>query len=163
MFQQIEEEARLERKRKKFKTAEDLKRKKCIKCGWCCNVRSCIPTPKELKKIAKFLTLTPKECINKYFAIDRENSEPIYFVKPIGINQKDLIGKFIPNDRTFNEGQCIFLDKNNLCKIHSVKPKHAKITSCWEGKEDDNFNPREAWEEGQLEKEFGIKVKEEEE
>lgn len=117
--------------KEQFKTAKDLGEKHCVKCGFCCYKRTCVPTPIELKKIAIFLRLSIKNTIKKYYCVDRQDSSNIYFVKPAGINQLDLLGRYIPSDRTYYEGKCIFLDKNNLCKIYSVRPNTARILECW--------------------------------
>lgn len=157
---------RLEELKKKLKPALDRKLNYCVKCGFCCNMRTCVPTPDELKKIAKYLKLTTKELINKFYAIDRQSFGDIYYVKPVGENIKDLSGKFIPSNRTYNEGKCIFLDKNNNCKIHKVKPKIAVMLKCWL-ENDDNYNKKtdelekkkktiDSWKPNRLKDEFGI-------
>jgi len=115
-----------------------MKRKtKCQKCGSCCQWRTCIPTPSELEEIAKFFKITIEGLIEKYFCIDIIQ-EDIFYVKPAGINQTDLLGKFIPSRRTWNEGKCIFLTDDNLCKIYEVRPKTAKIQKCWIHQKPDN-------------------------
>lgn len=157
------EENRLEKLRQKLKPADLRGEKKCVMCGFCCHRRTCIPTPEELKKIAEFLNLTPKKLINKFFAIDRQWLGKDYYVKPLSENILDLAGKFIPNDRTFNEGKCVFLDENNKCKIYPVRPKTAQIQKCWEEDEEDKENVIDSWKDNVLEKEFGIKVNEYEE
>lgn len=134
IFLVFDEINRMEILKKEFKTAEDLNVKHCVKCGFCCYYRTCIPTPDELKKIAEFLKLTVIDTIKKYYCIDKREYSNIYYVKPAGINQLDLLGKFIPIDRTYNEGKCIFLDDNNLCKIYIVRPKHAKNRKCWKSR-----------------------------
>lgn len=156
------ERYRLEELKEQFNTAKKLGLKKCNKCGFCCHRRTCAPTPEELKKIANFLKLTPTQLINKYYAIDRLWLANTYYVKPIGINQKDLRGKFIPSDRTFNEGKCIFLDKNNLCKIYPVRPNTAKICKCWSDKEYDPKDINSEWKGDKLKEEFGINGSKEE-
>lgn len=55
----------------------------------------------------------------------------MYYVKPAGENIRDLTGQFIPYDRTYNEGKCVFLDDNNLCEIYLVRPHTARIMECW--------------------------------
>ncbi len=161
MFQMFEEEARLEELKKELKPADLRKENKCVKCGFCCHRRTCIPTPEELKKIAEFLKLTPKELINKFFAIDTRFGGD-YYIKPLGENIKDLAGKFIPSERTYNEGKCIFLDINNECKIYPVRPITARTQECWN--DNNSSNEREKtlslWKDKILEKEFGIEIKE---
>ncbi len=157
-FMRREEEVRrLEKLKKRFKTAKDLGKKHCVRCGFCCYRRTCTPTPFELKKIAKFFKLTPAALIKKYFVIDKIKYNDPYYVKPAGENIKDLVGKFIPAERTFNEGKCIFLDKNNLCKIHPVRPQSARDCKCWEDEDTElGRDYIKAWKGNKLLKEFGI-------
>ena len=155
IFQQQMEGERLTELKKKLKPASLRGKKSCVKCGFCCHMRTCVPTPNELKRIAKYLNLTPEKLIKKYYAIDRNSDSSDYFVKPLGINIKDLAGKFIPSDRTFNEGKCVFLDKDSLCKIYSVRPQHAKKAQCWKSGESE-YNVFKFWEKNKLLKQFGI-------
>ena len=155
---------RLEKLENELKSARILNKKKCVCCGFCCNKRTCIPTPNELKEIAKFLKLTSTKLINKYFAIDKQGYGSDYYVKPLGINIKDLAGQFIPDERTYNEGQCIFLekDKNRFkCKIYLVRPNSAKLQECWNSSEK-SHSELSGWKENKLEKEFKIRVDEDE-
>lgn len=155
LFATSTEVGRLEKLEIKLKSAKIKGVKHCIKCGYCCNRRSCVPTPKELTKIAKFLKLKPKKCINTYFAIDRSSFGYNYIIKPVSSNIMDLAGKFIPSSRTFNEGRCVFLSKHNLCKIYPVRPKSAKICKCWE-EEQIEYDVNGFWEENKLKTIFGI-------
>jgi len=158
------EASRLDELEQKLKSARVRGENKCVKCGFCCHKRTCIPTPDELKKIAEFLNLTPKELISKFFAIDCQSFSDDYYVKPVGINIKDLVGKFIPSDRTFNEGKCIFLGKDNNCKIYPVRPKSAKLQKCWEENKEkaDVSDVLSFWKGNILKKEFGIEINENE-
>lgn len=151
------ERARLEELKEKFNTAEKLGVSECQKCGFCCHKRTCIPTPSELVEISKFLNLTVKETINKYFCMDSASFSSIYYVKPAGINNLDLVGKYIPNDRTYNEGKCVFLTDENLCKIYTVRPEQAKKQACWK-KPTHNKNINFSWREGVLEKIIGCEI-----
>lgn len=162
MFQRLEEEKRIIELRKKFTTAKDARKDTCIKCGFCCHRRPCIPTPAEVRIIARYLKITPSALINEFCTIDKRNDDydnTTYFVKPMGINQKDLAGKFIPTHRTFNEGKCIFLSDKNLCKIHKVKPKHARNGGCYWPPSTDPL-ASDSWKGDMLIKEFGIDGKE---
>lgn len=148
LFAQVEEDARVAELMKHFKTAKKAGVKYCLKCGFCCNKRSCIPTPDELRQVAKYLDCTTTELIKKYYCVDARGIT--VFVKPAGVNQKDLVGQFIPWKRTFNEGKCIFLDKDNTCKIYEVRPKTARTMECWTERgevwEDDYWDElMEAW------------------
>ena len=153
---------RLNRLEQEMKSARILGKKECVRCGFCCHKRTCIPMPNDIKKTAKFIKLTPIELINKYYSIDKQSSgSDDYYVKPLGENIKDLAGKFIPDDRTFNEGKCIFLEqdgKRTKCKIYSVRPLSAKLMECW-NKDDKCKQHQEiynSWKGNQLKKQFGI-------
>lgn len=163
LFKQYETRIKLELLEKKLKSARILGKKKCVQCGFCCHQRTCIPTPAELKKIAKFFKLSVKELINKYYAIDRKWTDNTYYVKPVGTKIKDLAGKFIPSDRTFDEGRCIFLEKKGKkfsCKIYPVRPKQAKGMKCW--KEEILYDPVKSWKKNKLLTIFGIDGRKEE-
>lgn len=158
IFKQFEEQDRLNRLEKRLKSARILGKKKCVQCGFCCNVRTCIPAPAELKKIAKFLKLSTNDLINKYYAIDRKWTDNAYYVKPVGTKIKDLAGKYIPSNRTYNEGKCIFLEKKGKkfsCKIYPVRPKTARILRCWI-KETPKYDSIKYWKKNKLLTMFGI-------
>ena len=137
IFKVIEEQERLAKLKIKMNPADLQKKKKCVMCGFCCNCRTCIPTPTEAEKIAEFLKISVKEMINKYYAIDKNGKYYNFHIKPLGKNILDLGGKIIPDERTWNEGACVFLNENNKCKIHKVKPKSAQIMRCWEDNEEE--------------------------
>ena len=127
----------------------------CIKCGFCCHRRTCMPTPDEVETIADFLKMDVKELVKEYFAVDV--SCDVYFLRPLGVNILDLGGEFIPSRRTYNEGKCVFLDEDNLCSIYPVRPETARQTECW--KEDDmDFmgDIRKAWSPNKLKSRFRI-------
>ena len=159
MLQEQSEMERLRELETRLKSASILKKKHCVRCSYCCHQRTCTPTPNELKKIAKFLKMTPTELIEKYYAIDRKTGSNVYYVKPVGENIKDLIGGFISSSRTWNEGKCIFLKKKS-CKIYPVRPKTAQVMKCWEGNEEEqdiNYkNILDSWKGNKLKKEFGF-------
>ncbi len=102
----------------------------CVQCGACCHTRPCVPTPDELHTITAHLGLSLHELTTMYFCVD--NYEGTYHLKPAGENQMDLVGRYIPTMRTYNEGKCIFLQEDNTCRIHAVKPRTASETNCWE-------------------------------
>jgi len=105
--------------------------KGCVQCGFCCHAKSCIPMPDELVRIADFLKLTPRRLIQKYYIIDCNDFEEGYFVRPAGRDVMDLVGDFVPAERTYTEGRCIFLEKNNMCRIYPVRPLSTRIQRCW--------------------------------
>lgn len=143
MFRLLQEQARLKQLRLTFKTAEDLKQTSCVCCGYCCHRRSCIPSPQEVVKIAEFLKLTIEEMIEKYFVIDTMDGT-LFYIKPVGENRLYLRGRIPSAEETFNEGKCIFLDENNKCKIHPVKPREAQEKKCWE-KDESSYEGNKTW------------------
>ena len=117
--------------------AVDKGLKTCQKCGYCCALRPCLPTPEELKNIAKFLKLPLKECVENYFVVD-DLGRGTEIIFPAKETQKDITGEWVPCDRTYDTGYCIFLDKETkLCKIYPVRPKQARNVECWNESEED--------------------------
>ena len=113
------------------KRALDLKKEECLKCGYCCGMRPCIPTPEELKEIAKFLKMKVNEMVEKYFVCDSYDWMN-KFIFPAKETQLDITGTFIDSDRTYDTGYCVFFDKKKKeCKIYPVRPQHARETDCW--------------------------------
>jgi Fe-S-cluster containining protein len=157
LWKQEAESRRLQELRKQFTTAEDVGANECQKCGYCCHKRTCIPTPDELKKIAEFLGLSVIDAIKQYFCVDTQRYD-YYWVKPLGANRLDRGGQLLDADETFDEGKCVFLTDDNLCRIHDVKPASAKAQRCWmesggatgwdgwKNGELDELYPREEWE-----------------
>ena len=135
-MKEFEEQFRLERLEKKLGSARLIQENHCVSCGFCCKKRTCIPSPDELVDIAEYLKTTPEKLISTKFVIDRLTFKSPYFVKPAASNITDLVGKFVPSDRTFNEGTCVFLKKNNRCEIYYVRPKSAKVMECWNDNKD---------------------------
>lgn len=116
----------------KGKRAVDLGKQECQRCGFCCAMRPCIPTPNELRTIAEFLNMTTKECVQKYFVVDRLGGRETKFIFPAKESQTDITGRFIDWERTYDKDYCIFYDKEGRkCKIYPVRPEYAKTTSCW--------------------------------
>lgn len=143
ILRRFEEQERLDNLKKQFKDANDLETDHCVQCGYCCHRRTCIPTPDELNKIADFLELSIKETMEKYFCIDFYDG--VYVMKPAGINQLDLLGDYIPTERSFNEGKCIFLKDNNDCGIYPVRPISAKDSFCGKEYKEVVRNPIPFW------------------
>jgi len=138
----------------KGKRAVDLNKKECLKCGYCCARRPCIPTPEELRNIAKFLDMNLKEMVNKLFVCDSLPFSNTKYIFPAKTTQLDIVGSYITWKRTYDEGYCIFNDPyTHLCKIYPVQPRIAKETNCWE--KGTNYDPIPSWENINL-SEFGI-------
>jgi len=128
------------------KRACDINKKTCQRCGHCCAKRPCIPTPRELHKIADFLGIPTKEAVKKYFLIDSFSSSPDgdKFIFPCKDTQTDITGQYIEAERTYDKGYCIFYDKiKKECKIHPVRPMDARLYKCWKG--ETKYNPVKAW------------------
>lgn len=153
MFRQSIESDRLHGLRAKLRPAEMRGAKGCVQCGYCCNVRSCIPTPDELVVIAEFLKVSTEALIDEYFVID-VGDDTNYFLKPAGENTLEYVGEFLPASETFGEGACVFL-KENKCKIYEVRPKSARQVECW-NKDEELFDAKPSWADDQLQKRFDM-------
>jgi len=122
----------LSTERKKHRTADQLGKEECQKCGFCCLRRTCIPTLKEFKEVAHYLGITPKELAEKYSVVDTER-DGSFHIKWANEAQLDLTGTYPPYNRTYDKGYCIFFDKETLlCKIYPVRPLTAHTCKCWE-------------------------------
>lgn len=113
----------------------------CVQCGWCCARRTCVPSPEELIKIADYLKITVKELLHKYYVIDRstiDNIGLVYHPRPANQSQTDLVGKFLPAERTYDVDKCIFQDDQYRCIIYPVRPKQAHQSECWNQSEERN-------------------------
>lgn len=121
----------------KHRRADQLKRTECLRCGYCCAARPCIPTPQELIKIAKFLKMNIVDMVKKFFVADRIGGCNQTIIFPAKKTQKDITGTFISCQRGYDIGYCIFFDEEeHLCKIHPVRPLMAAAHKCWK---DDKF------------------------
>jgi Fe-S-cluster containining protein len=149
ILRQLEYRAQIEKEIAKRKPAFTQNLTHCIRCGYCCITRTCIPHPNEMPIIAKFLKLTTQELISQYMVGDELGGH--YFLRWANIIQLDLLGKFLPLDRTYDVGQCIFYNEEKReCKIYPVCPEDAKLCECWSDKKlvkSENF-----WKKGDLEK-----------
>jgi len=150
----------IESEKAKHTRAVDVGKSECTRCGYCCLQRPCIPTPDELEKIIEFLGLTAFDAIKKFFLIDSLGTDETKFIFPAKETQLDITGKYIPSERTFDEGYCIFYDKReHNCKIWPVRPKTARVMECWTENDDITDKTLEetlkAWENFDFSK-FGI-------
>ena len=125
----------------KHTRAVDIGKKECIRCGYCCLQRPCIPTPTEFEVIAKFLGLTLSDTLKKFFVIDALESGGTKFVFPAKDTQLDITGQYVPWRRTYDEGYCIFYDKKeHKCKIWPVRPETARVQNCWDKRSDEEID-----------------------
>ena len=159
-FKNRDKEAELARLEKKLGSARLLGKTECLRCGFCCHRKPCVPTPDEIPKIAEYLHLSVQDFISKYMLVDRMPADSSYYLRPVGAMTRDLAGKFLPADRSFHDGPCIFLQKSDdgyLCQIHPVKPESAKNGDCWNiWMEQHGLDFLHAWEHDELKKIFGL-------
>jgi len=161
-MRQTEEALNMQKLERKLQSARLVGADHCLKCGFCCHRRSCIPSPDEIPMIALFLKMSVDELLAKHYAVDRLGWRQPYHVKPVGENTKEFAGSFIPSHRTFDEGKCIFLRKsrNGLfrCEIYPVRPASARAAECWneQDKRPTVDDTMKEWEGEKLKKIFGI-------
>ncbi|MEN8613686.1 YkgJ family cysteine cluster protein [Dehalogenimonas sp. THU2] len=123
--------AQFAEEQKKHNMAKNSGSTSCQQCGYCCLQQPCVPEPGEFEAIARFLGMEPAELAQKYTVVNEDKKG--YFLLWIRETQGDIAGKYIPYYRTYDRGYCVFFDKeNHECKIHSVRPKSAKSSVCWE-------------------------------
>lgn len=119
------------------KRACDLGVTHCVQCGYCCLFKPCTLLPNEVKPIADFLGLSIKKLIKTYLVIDKCNKSN-HFLRVARETQMDLLGRFVPWDRTYDKGYCCFFDQEtHNCKIYPVRPTEAKHLECWTGHSQD--------------------------
>jgi len=120
----------LELQRQVHQTAALQGKKHCLKCGFCCLRRPCVPTPEEFKVIAAFLRLTPQELAQQYAVVDERLGK--YHILWANEAQTDVLGTLLSPQRTWDKGYCLFFDRKTAnCRIWPVRPLTAKVTKCW--------------------------------
>ena len=133
----------------KRRPAKERGLNKCINCGYCCT-KTCVPLPKELKLIAKYLNMTVKEMIDTYMVGDENDG--YYFLRWANTAQTDLLGEFLPDDRTYDIGMCIlFNETTRECKIYPVRPVDAREAGCWKKNDEYHTWSMRQWRRGILE------------
>ncbi len=123
----------------------------CEKCVECCTRTPGWFAPGEAEKAAKHMNLTMEAFINKYLVrdywcgdlTDKDHGDEgfsgdVYVWAPRKDGQK-----FYPGDpktatwgSAFDHGRCVFLDENDRCKIHAVKPKECRLSFGCDSKRD---------------------------
>lgn len=71
----------------------------CLDCANCCKSTPALLTKKDIKRIASFIKITPKQFIHKYVIED------------------------INGELSFRKVPCVFLEKDNKCSVYEVRPK----------------------------------------
>ena len=132
-------------------TADLQGKTQCVRCGYCCVQRTCVPIPDELPGIAEFLGLTVAELVATYMIGD--TVEGHYFLRFANIAQKDIVGQFVSVYRSYDRGPCMLLHDEEpcTCKIWPVRPQDAKEATCWADSED-RYAAARQWKKGDLER-----------
>lgn len=155
MINRLLEYERLDKLKQELRPADIRGVNHCVHCGFCCSRMSCELTPNEVKKISNFLNMKLIDCVNTYFTVD--SKEDFLFLRIVSENTKSFAGHYLTNEASFNQGRCIFLDDNNKCKIHKIKPATAKNFKCWTDDRDTEVwgNFKESWRNNEISS-FGL-------
>lgn len=99
----------------------------CESCARACLNRPGYFAPGEAIKAAEFLGLTLREFFDKYLVVDFQTDHTglkvsYYLLMPATVGEQGTVAGYIPK-----RGRCIFLNKENRCDIHSVKPKECRL------------------------------------
>ncbi|MBM4142250.1 MAG: YkgJ family cysteine cluster protein [Lentisphaerae bacterium] len=79
----------------------------CLRCGNCCRPRGYVfLAAGETARIAAFLGMTEAEFLDRYARLTRDTRRPSLIEKPAG--------------------SCIFLQADNTCRVHDVKPRQCR-------------------------------------
>jgi len=115
----------------------------CIRCGWCCFGRTCVPTPEEVEQIAAHLGMTVREMVEKYMVADSWCGH--YFLRWANTAQTDILGSYLTADRSFDLGDCILFDKEKGCLIYDVLPEDARRAGCLSNHSGDGRTATKSW------------------
>ena len=106
--------------------------------GACCSSANCCwrrpggLEPDDVPKIAKFLGITKRELFSTLLVVDELGEERVLLPARAHQVTMGLTGIFLPWRETYSlESPCVFLDEQNKCKIHEVKPKQCREFECW--------------------------------
>ena len=143
----------VERERSKRVPAVDRGATECVRCGWCCARRTCVPTPEEMPAIAEHLGLSVEELVKQYMVGDCMDGH--CFVRFANTEQQDVLGEYLSDWRTYDKGDCL-LYQNGGCAIYPVRPRDAREQCCWaEDGQGDAHDAIEQWQDGDMES-FGV-------
>lgn len=121
----------LEKLKKIHISAEVLHKNECQKCALCCWQRPCSFTKNDFETVVNYFNLTPEETFFKYFIVDGIGQGLMLLARRK--NQEDIAGTYISCRRTYDiDSPCIFLNKNNECIIHQIKPQEGMEQKCWD-------------------------------
>lgn len=113
-------------------TAADQNKSECCHSGVCCWRRPGAMSLEDAEKIAKFLGTTPQELFETKLVVDDMES---LCLLPARKHQTEngKAGTYLDWRETYSlESPCVFLDENNQCSIHEVKPTDCREYRCWD-------------------------------
>ena len=154
---QMEYQGWVDRQRLLRVPAADQEKTECVKCGFCCARRTCVPQPDELDAIAKFLECTVEELVDGYLVGDRYDGAS--FMRFANKKQRDITGEFLPPHRSFDRDECILFQEGEGCLIYPVQPSEPVHFECWTNGGKGSVNGSAGWKEGDLER-LGPNMKE---
>ena len=143
-------------------SAFEAKGKKCTQCSFCCWVKPCKLSKKDVEVLSKKFSMTPEEFFRKYLIIDIDNHEGNMSITPIRKNKHRYAGTLITQKDSFNvDAPCIFL-KEKKCILEEWKPEGAKRYECWNAlvnvEESKELYKYLYWSQGDIERYFKVKV-----
>ena len=98
----------------------------CPECKSACRNDPGRLIPEDVHKLAKILQISEKELTENYLVkIPLSKKDSIYAFAPAKRKGKRFIaepGTIAPEYYSKERGVCIFLDENDLCTVHKVKP-----------------------------------------
>lgn len=120
----------------------------CDKCKSACRHKPGWFLPEEIERAANYLGISVQKLFGDYLGVDWwEGADPIFVLAPATQSMDPgTTYPYVP------AGKCIFLDKNELCIIHEVKPhecrehdhmekhsnatkRHREVAEAWEKEE----------------------------
>jgi len=120
----------------------------CESCVRACSFHTGMFAPGEAERAAEHLGMTFEDFRAKYLVMleDYDNWDGVttYSYRP----RRPGVDKGVDYEDCSDGGKCIFLDTNDRCEIHAVKPMECRISMCCSPRNsaDDNFEKvRQLW------------------
>jgi Fe-S-cluster containining protein len=100
---------------------------RCEKCTSACRRDPGRLVPADVKKIAAFLNLSEKELLARHLVRipARGRNRHVHFLAPAKTKAERFLaapGTVVPDYYGEENGRCVFLSAEGLCRIHEVKP-----------------------------------------
>ena len=109
-------------------TAEKQGKGECCRSGVCCWRRPGSLSKEDVQPLAEKFGLTPKEFFKEYLVVDDIHGKTLL---PRRKHQGG--GEMLGWRETYSlESPCVFLNEDNSCQVHEVKPKTCRDFRCWE-------------------------------